>query len=802
MNFDLGRRNRWLVAVLLAAVTLEVFWSVRRCEFTNFDDPDYVTENDWVSRGLTWAGAAWAFQHSHAGNWHPLTSLSHMLDVTLFGLNPTGHHLMNLAWHTLNSLLLLAVLWTLTGAWWRSAMVAGLFALHPMHVESVAWISERKDMLSTFFGLMTLFAYASYAVPSTGFRVSGSKSKVWYAVTLLCFAFGLMSKPMLVTWPFVLLLLDLWPLRRLAWPVEAKQLRQLVVEKWPFFLLTIVLCVITYTTQSEAGAMSEIPFSTRLARVFVAYASYVAKLLLPLKLAVFYPLPQIIPWWELAGAVVLLVVISLGAVRVLRRLPELAVGWFWFLGTLVPVIGLVQVGQQLMADRYAYIPAIGFFVAVVWGVAALLQRSKANPVLIAAGSLVWLAALGFLTVQQTRTWRNSEALYTHALRVTENNHVAHNNLAALLQKLGRYAEADAHAAEALRISPNFAGAHMNWGNALIRAGKTAEALEHLQRSLALEPTPITQYNLANLWRENGDPVKAEQFYRAALAKRPHFVDARYNLGLLLAQGKRNDEAQVEFEKVLAAQPAFPGARLTLGAMLAQDNHPTEAAAVLRRQIELVPTDADARFNLGQVLLQLGRVPEAREQFAAAAKLQPEDPGIRQTLGATLLQEGQIREAITQLQEAISRKPNAAATYQLALAQSVAGDFTNAVASLRQTLTLQPDWVSALNDLAWTLATVPDAAVRRPEEAVRLALRACELTTNQVARCLGTLDAAYGAAGQFENAIATALRVAQMSQTAGDTNLAALAKERLLFYRAGKPYVQSLAPPAPAAPATR
>ena len=790
MTSDTGRRRGWLVAVLLGAVTLAVFWSVRRCEFTSFDDPAYVTDNEMVSRGLTSEGVTWAFSHPHGGNWHPLTSLSHMLDVTLFGLQPAGHHVVNLALHTLNSLLVFLLLRALTASFWRSALVAALFALHPLHVESVAWVSERKDVLSTLFFLLTLWAYARYTGKS---QAQQPGSKFWYAVTLVCFALGLLSKPMLVTLPCVLLLLDFWPLRRLDWPGPCQKLRPLLVEKLPFLLLTVAACVITYRIQSEAGATSEIPFGTRVARIILAYASYSMKLLLPFNLAVFYPLPKTIPWWELGGAGAVLAAVSLAAGRAWRRAPELAVGWCWFLGTLVPVIGLVQVGQQFIADRYTYIPSIGFFVALVWTGAAFLQACKVSPMAIATACAAWLAALGFLTTKQIATWQNSEALYTHALAVTADNHVAHNNLAALRFGQQRYEEAGRHAAEALRISPNFADAHLNYGNVLSQTGKIAEAQEHLQRALELKSTPQAMYNLARLLGDHGDPVKAESLYRAALAQQPGLLDARYNLGLLLTRLKRPAEAQAEFEKVLAAHPAFPGARLTLGALLAELKRFDEAAKVLLRQIELVPGDVDARYNLGHVYLLLDRPTDARAQFAEAVKRRPDDLGLRRSYGDALFQEGQLDEAITQLREVMRQKPDAHSVYQIALAQTMMGDYTNAVASLRQSVALQPEFVDALNDLAWTLATAPDANVRRPDEALTVALRACALTSNQVVRCLGTLDAAYAAAGHFQPAITTAQRVVQMAQDAGDASLANMAKERLKFYQAGQPYFQSFAP---------
>ncbi len=795
MNPCQSRVPVWLLCLLLASISVGLYWPALQHEFICYDDPDYVLENELVNQGLTTKAVQLAFTQAHAGNWHPLAWLSHALDVELFGLSPVGHHLTNILLHATNAVLVFLLLNLLTGARWRSAFVAALFAWHPLHVESVAWVAERKDVLSGCFGLLTLLAYVRYANES---KVSGLKSKVWYGAALLLFALGLMSKSMLVTWPFVLLLLDFWPLQRISlnstvFSLESWQAnRLLIMEKLPFLALAISASIITYASQSDASAVSEISFSTRLENALVAYALYLAKLFVPIKLAVFYPIPANFPALTLILALASLCAVTAVALRWVRAQPEWFFGWAFFLGTLFPVSGLaVQVGQQLMADRYTYLPALGIFIMISWTLAAGLAR---RPGLTLPGiGICGLILIGLLTLtrKQLSTWKNSMTLFEHALRVTENNHVAHNNLAAVLFRAGQEAEAGKHAAEALRLKPDYSDAHINFANELIRLERRTEAREHLEIANRLKPTPGAQYNLANLLQESGDFIGAESLYRQALEKRPSLFEARYNRALCLVKLGQPEEAISEFRAVIAVQPTNSGARLNLGSALAAQNRLAEATEVFQQQVSLTPDNTDARFNLAKVLQQLGRLPEAQEQFEAVLKSNPADVAARQGLGLTLAQTGQFNAAAAQLQQALKYGTNATLYYQLALVQMMQTDFTNAVASLQQALALETNAPMVLNDLAWVLATSPDPALRQPAEALRHALRACELTNHKVARFLGSLDAAYAATGQLDNAITTAQKVITLAEQNGETEIAGLAKARLMLYQQGRPYIQVL-----------
>jgi hypothetical protein len=490
-----NREQQIVLLVSLTLLTVLVYWRVTSHEFVLFDDEVYVTENKQVQEGLSWQGVVWAFTTTDANFWHPLTWLSHMLDCELFGLNPGGHHLTGLLLHVANTLLLLLVLQRMTGALWPSAFVAALFALHPLHVESVAWVSERKDVLSTFFWILTMGAYVRYAEHPKALP---------YALTLVLFSLGLMAKPMLVTLPFVLLLLDYWPLGRLDMgqmrpsapgrtdtPKAAKSpLFLLLLEKAPFLVLSVVACILAYVAQVQGGAVKSsglFPMDIRIANALVSYVSYLEKTFWPQNLAVFYPHPGAWPVWQTAGATLLLVSISVLVILCVRKTPYLALGWFWYLGTLVPVLGLVQVGDHAMADRYTYVPLIGIFIMIAWGAQDLANRRRQGaPGFLAAAAAV-LIVCGIVSAQQLRHWQNSTTLFQHAIHVTRNNEGAHNNLGLALVEQGRLDEAIAQYLRALELKPLNPRALNNLGIALAKQGKLEEARECFTRALAIDP---------------------------------------------------------------------------------------------------------------------------------------------------------------------------------------------------------------------------------------------------------------------------------------------------------------------------
>jgi tetratricopeptide (TPR) repeat protein len=580
-----------LIGLLLALITLLAYLPASRDGFVVYDDNDYVTDNHVVQNGLTVAGVKWAFTTSHASNWHPLTWLSHMTDFTLaqvidywlsifgyetFGLNAGVCHSVNVLFHAANVVLLFALLLRLTGALWPSAFIAALFAWHPLHVESVAWISERKDVLSTFFALLTLLAYTRYAqgvtrdlcqvtpTNSTLSPVTRHPSR-FYWLALFFFALGLMAKPMLVTLPFVMLLLDYWPLRRVTsdqWQVS-KVLR-LALEKWPFFLLAIVSCVVTFLVQSQrsgdaVASLELIPLHYRFCNVLVSYGLYLLKMVWPVGLAVFYPLPEHLTWLLMAAtaSAVVLVIISSLVWRAGRAHAYLPVGWLWFLGTLVPVIGLVQVGGAALADRYAYIPSIGVFIAVTFGVCELADRFQFPQKAIATAAALILVTCLILTENQLRYWHDSETLFAHALAVTKNNHVAHVNLGVALEQKGKLNEALAEYRTAEQLAPE---------------------LYHIHN------------NLGNLLDDLGYPNKALAEYREAVLLNPGLPSLHNGAGIVLAELGRFDEAMRQFKEAARLDPTYPWAHLEIGKMRLKQGRDAEAIDEFREALRIDPNN--------------------------------------------------------------------------------------------------------------------------------------------------------------------------------------------------------------------
>ena len=424
-----------IISLLLITAILIAYWQVKDFDFICFDDKPYVTENRHVQAGLTVKGFAWAFTTFHASNWHPLTWLSHMTDCELYGLNPMGHHWTSLQFHIANTLLLFFILQYMTGALWRSAFVAALFAMHPLHVESIAWVAERKDVLSTFFGMLTLLAYCRYAK---------QPSLAGYLLIILFLSMGLMAKPMLVTFPFLFLLLDFWPLERL----RSETVSRLILEKIPMLVPVVISSCLTFMAQQSSGAVKPLEsfsLTVRIANAFVSYASYAVKAIWPHNLTIFYPHPgNALPLWQVLGAILLVGGASFLAIRSLKKYPYIAVGLFWYLGMLVPVIGLVQVGQQAMADRYTYIPMTGLFIIIAWGFSDLSTKWHYRKIVLTLFAVIILSVLAVSTFFQLGYWRNSVALFERAVSITENNYLAHNNLGAALLEKGKFDKAVLH----------------------------------------------------------------------------------------------------------------------------------------------------------------------------------------------------------------------------------------------------------------------------------------------------------------------------------------------------------------------
>jgi protein O-mannosyl-transferase len=641
---DSARRQsrQWFIYLMLLAATLAVYSQVRSYDFVNYDDREYVSENARVRAGLTPDGAAWAMTSTFEGNWFPLTWLSHMLDCQVFGLDGGLHHLTNVLLHILSTLLLFAWLHRMTGAAWRSAAVAFLFALHPLHVESVAWVTERKDALSAFFWFLTLWAYVRYA------RKPGTAR---YLPVLAFFCLGLMSKSMVITLPFILLLLDFWPLRRI-WAAEAAasvkgkpkaapmnhakaRLGTILLEKVPFFALSAGIAVITFIAQGKGGAvasLARIPFGRRVANALISYMIYLLQMFWPARLAVFYPLPSTIPVWQVIAALLALLGITAMVLRWLHRFPYLTVGWFWYLGTLVPVIGLVQVGMQAHADRYAYLPLVGIFMMLAWGLAEWVERRPQIRIAVAGISAAACLALAVLTWRQIRSWQDSRTLFQHAIEVTANNHVAHNGLGVALREQNRVNEAAAHFVEAIRMQPGYPEAHANLGDAYLLLGRIEDAAKELTEAIRLNPdSPEACISLGIAYSKLGKVNESIAALAAAVKRYPDAADAHYNLGRVYVDAGRIQEATAEFYQAARLQPENAEAHYNLGSALASQGNMEAAVAEFARAVQLKPDYAAAHHNFGSALATLGRLDEAIAEFTEALRLAPDSVETRRVL---------------------------------------------------------------------------------------------------------------------------------------------------------------------------
>jgi tetratricopeptide (TPR) repeat protein len=747
-----GRRGgegarAWIVGLLLVAITLALFGQLASHGFINLDDDKYVTENPFVKAGLTVEGIRWAFTTTHAANWHPLTWLSHMLDVRLFGLNPGPHHLVSLLFHLLNTLLLFRLLLRMTKQLWPSAFTAALFAIHPLHVESVAWVAERKDVLSTFFGMLTLWAYLRYANAGGGRRKVGGKRLEavtsnlqpqssnlkrfsLYLLVLLFFALGLMAKPMLVTLPFLLLLLDYWPLGRVSGfefrvpssgirnpgsgagdrvsgfkletrdsRLETRSIRFLILEKLPLIALSLASSVITFIAQQRGGAVSSferLPLGLRIENALVSYVAYILKTFWPHNLAVLYPHPiQALPLWQVFGSALFLLGVTVAVLRAARNQPYLAVGWLWYLGTLVPVIGIVQVGVQAMADRYTYLPLVGLFIMIAWGVPDLLTGLRRKKTLLAASGGVVLVALAAITSIQIGTWRDSITLFDHALKVTEKNHVARVNLGEALSREGKLDEAIDQFQKALEIKPDDALAYNNLGFVFSKRGKLDEAIDQLHKALEIKPDDASAHNnLGFALAEQGKVDEAIDQFHKALEIQPDYLRARYNLGRVLAERGEVREAIDQYKKVIAIDPDDEAARLNLGLALLSEGRLPEAIDHLSRAVALDPNDPKAHGALGLALARQGKFDEAMNQYDRALSLNPDDAAAHNNFGMALAALGKLAEAAAHFSESLRIKPDPVVHYNLGLIYDKLGRTGEAVREFEAALRINPNFAEA------------------------------------------------------------------------------------------------------------
>jgi tetratricopeptide (TPR) repeat protein len=639
-------RRDCLAAAALAAVAFAVFAPALGHEFVNYDDPDYVTANRHVTAGLTAGGAYWALTAFHTYNWHPLTWLSLQLDASLWKgadakPDPRGFHLTNVLLHAANAALLFLALRSLTGAYWRSLAAALLFAVHPLRAESVAWVSERKDVLSACFGLLTLWAYARYVrAPSPG----------RYLAVLASFALSLLAKPMLVTLPCLLLVLDWWPLGR--W--QARGFWPLLREKLPLFVLAAASAVVTVRAQAGEGAVAGLtlfPADVRAANAVLSYAAYLAKTVWPAGLAVYYPHPVYpyaggLPPAQVAAAGFLLAAITAGAAALRGRAPYLLAGWLWYLGSLVPVIGLVQVGSQAYADRYTYLPQVGLLIAACWG-AADLARARPGVALAAAGAAA--VALAALTWRQLPAWHDSVSLWQHALGVARDNPVARLNLGLAFEQQGNDKEAAAQYREAIRLDPRFARALGNLGNLLLRrGGPPNEALRLLREACRAAPgSALMRTNLANALLRQGQLDEAARQFNEAIRLDPALVGAAAHDRLGEIEASRGNAAAAAdfFREALRRQPDFPEARAGLGAALVQLGQAEEGLRLLREAVRAAPRFERGHVQLGEALEKTGDLDGAATHFGEATRLRPEVPLAWLKLGGVRARQGRTEEAV-------------------------------------------------------------------------------------------------------------------------------------------------------------
>jgi tetratricopeptide (TPR) repeat protein len=684
-----GGDPRWLVfciCAVLAAGIWAVFGQTTRFGFINFDDPGTVYENPVVMRGLELKGLGWAFTHSEIGHWDPLTIISHMADCQFFGLRAGGHHFVNVLLHTAVALLLFFVLRRMTDALWPSAVAAAFFAIHPLRVESVAWITERKDVLSGLFFMFTLLAYERYV------RLPWSLAR--YLVVVLLFALGLLSKSMLVTVPFVLLLLDWWPLQR----TPGIRFSRLVLEKLPLLALSIIIAVTqVLVARKQIAMVANMPLAHRVANALVSYAAYLGKAVHPVNLAVYYPHPG----GNLGIGPIVLALLLLAGVSALvfawrKAMPWLAVGWLWYLGMLVPVIGVLQAGELAMADRYTYLPQIGLSIALAWTLDRIHRSWPGGRRVVETMMLLALSGLTFLAWRQTSLWRDSETLWTHALACTSQNWLAHYNLGVSLSDRGRGDEAIVRFRMALEIKPNYDLAHNNLGVVLVERGQVDEAVTHYRKALAIQPDHEKAHNnLGLVLAGRGRVDEAIAHYRKALAIQPDYAMAHNNLGLALAGRGQVNEAIAHYRKALEIQPNHEKAHNNLATALAGRGQVDEAITHYQKALEIKPDWAEAHYNFGLVLAGCGQLDEAIAHYRKALEIKPGDPEVHNNLGLALAGRGQLDEAIVQFRKALEIKPDYPKAHNnLGLALAGRGRVDEAIAHYRQALQCQPDNIAA------------------------------------------------------------------------------------------------------------
>ncbi|MCH2169229.1 tetratricopeptide repeat protein [Myxococcota bacterium] len=661
-----GRNREVLICLILAVATVAAYapeflpWPGN--DFVDYDDDIYITDNSHILGGMTGPNLAWAFTSFHGANWFPLTRLSWMLDVEMFGPDAWGFHLTSLVLHLLTALVLYFALLRMTGANLCSAAVAGIFALHPLHVESVAWASYRRDVLSGFWFAMVLLFYQRHASAQRDSSTRGWTRWRPFGVLIVCFVLGLMAKPTLVTLPFVLLLLDVWPLQRIQFlrganPLGTNAARLAFLEKVPLLLISVLASVLTFVAQQSWGAvqsLDQIPVGMRLANALVSVGDYLLDVFWPVGLAVFYPHPgaKLETWPVVVSGLAILGFTAFSWARI-RRNPYFAVGWLWFLGTLVPVLGVIQVGAQARADRYMYLPLIGLSIAIVWAIREFVVDRGIPRVLVLSICIIVMLALGTVTFRQVMIWRDTETLFQHALRVTDDNHVAHINLGEAFVESGRYADAMAHLVTALRIAPHAAFAHAALGRLHIELGRPRDAEVHFRRALARRPDSVVwRAGLGQSLYALGRYEESAFAYEEAVNLDPEASQIRVNWSLALAKMGRVTEAIEQSERAVDLDPELPHAQSTLGIQLIEVGQVSPARKYLERSLELDPQQPFAAAHLGRLLAERREFGEAIRRLRFSASRMPDNPGVRVWLGEVFEAAGQSKDAVSVYKEAL------------------------------------------------------------------------------------------------------------------------------------------------------
>lgn len=778
-----GKTYKRLIALVvctaLIAVTIIAYEPVRHNGFVTLDDNEYVVENTHIKQGLTLETLKWAFTGTHFYMWHPLTTLSYLVEYEFFGINALGDHLTNLVLHIINALLLFWILKKMTGAFWPSAFAAAVFAVHPLQVESVAWACERKSVLSGLFWLLTIAAYIRYA---------GKPKAARYIILLLVYGLCILTKPTVVVVPFVLLLLDFWPLRR----INRSTAGGAIIEKIPLFFLAAFLSVVTILAQKSGGAIRTTPyfaFEFRLANAIVSYSRYLIKLVYPVNLAVFYPHPGTkIALWQPLLALAVLAAVTGTVFYFGRRYRYLITGWLWYVGTLVPVIGLVQSGDQAMADRYMYLPVVGPLIMIAWTMSETVRKRRYRRSVLFVISGVVLFVLIIITRNQVRCWQNDFTLFGHAIDVTKNNDSMHYSIAYAFQQTGQFEKAIEHYEDAVRIEPRDYRSMNNLAVLLLMQGKTDEALKFLEKAVQLNN---------------------------------HFTDAINNLGLALREKGRTDEAMEKWQQVLALEPGQPNAHYNIAVTMLHNGKYSQAIEHFNKTLEKKKDSAEVYNYLGTAYTALGQFKAAIDSYNEALKLSPDDiNNVEANIAVALTKWGKAEQAAQIWRGILSRDPeNYVAHYGLGRFLAEKKEFDGAIEHFSKVLQAKPDWyeiyfriagvyyernesasavrylheavrlesnsAEVLNFLAWIEATARDTGIRNPAEAVRFASSACELTGYKDPSILDTLAVAYAAAGRFKDAAKTAEQALKLAGELGLTKMENDISEHLKLFRAGQ-----------------